>query len=118
MGSRWQVALSVGPLALYLYLLARWHGGRHPRVVSGLVDFALAGVAVGGMVLFGPLGRALVGVLFDRPAASAWLALASGLMLVALLTSRRATRQVVVYHVDAPTLEHALREALERCSGR
>ena len=45
MGSRWQVAFSVGPLALYLYLLARGHGGRYPRVVSGLVDFALLSLA-------------------------------------------------------------------------
>ena len=42
------------PLAAYLFVLALWHGGRHPRVVSGRVDFALLASGSAG---WSPSGR-------------------------------------------------------------
>jgi hypothetical protein len=121
MSSLWQYALSIGPLAVYLVLLARWHGGLHPRVVSGRADVALLTFGLGGLVLFGPFGQTMTGLLFGRPAppgSAGWLALASGLTFVALLLSRRASRQLVVYHIDAASLERALLETLEDVPGR
>ncbi|MBV8267444.1 MAG: hypothetical protein JO355_01060 [Planctomycetaceae bacterium] len=35
-----RLSLAVAPLATSLFVLSLRHGGRHPRVVSGLADFA------------------------------------------------------------------------------
>src|SRR5882757_922117 len=51
MSSPWQYALTVGPLGFYLWVLAVWQSGRRPRVVRGLVDFALLAAGLGGVVL-------------------------------------------------------------------
>ena len=112
--THWQHAVSVGLLALYLLVLARWHGGRSPRVVSGPADFALLMFGIGGVALFGPFGQTLAKVLFVRPTPLDWLSLASGMTLFALLVSRRAWRRLVVYHIDAATVERALEAAFAR----
>ncbi|WP_406695820.1 hypothetical protein V5E97_32950 [Singulisphaera sp. Ch08] len=116
--SHWHHAFSVGLLALYLLVLARWHGGRFPRVVSGPADFAFLIFGVGGLVLFGPIGQTLAKMLFVRPNSLDWLSLASGMTLAALLVSRRAWRRLVIYHVDAATLDRVLEEILTRDSGQ
>ncbi|AGA26877.1 hypothetical protein [Singulisphaera acidiphila] len=115
--SHWHYAFSVGLLVLYLVILARWHGGRYPRVVSGPADFAFLTFGIGGLVLFGPIGQTLARILFDKPNALDWLALASGMTLAALLISRRAWRRLVVYHVDAATLDRVLEELLTPDAG-
>ena len=116
--SHWHYAFSVGLLVLYLVILARWHGGRFPRVVSGPADFAFLTLGVGGLALFGPIGQALVKILFVKPNSLDWLALASGMTLAALLVSRRVWRRLVIYHVDAATLDRALEEILTHAPGR
>lgn len=116
--SPWHFAFSVGLLALYLAVLARWHGGRAPRVVSGPADFAFLIFGIGGLVLFGPIGQALAKFLFVKPNTLDWLALASGITLAALLASRRAWRRLVIYHIDAPTLDRALEPLLTQNLGR
>src|SRR5262249_26865019 len=112
MPSHWQLTASLGPLALYLFWLARAHGGRHPQVVSGPSDFALLALGLGGLVVFGPFGQVLVKILFGKPTALGWLTMTSGLALVAVLASRRAWRRLVVYHVDPDALERAVAAAL------
>jgi hypothetical protein len=94
------------------------HGGRHPQVVSGPVDFALLSLGLGGLIVFGPFGQALGKILFGKPTALGWLTMASGLLLVAILTSRRAWRRVVVYHVDPATLDRAVLASLAQLPGR
>jgi len=116
--SHWHHAFSVGLLALYLLVLARWHGGRAPRVVSGPADFALLISGIGGLALFGPLGQTLAAILFDRPNTLDWLSLASGMTLAVLLLSRRAWRRLVIYQIDAATLDRALEDALAHEPGR
>jgi hypothetical protein len=116
--SHWHYAFSVGLLALYFLVLARWHGGRYPRVVSGPADFALLTCGIGGFALFGPFGQTLARILFVRPNTLDWLSLASGMTLVALLISRRAWRRLVIYHVDAVTLDRALEEAFAHDGSR
>ena len=53
-----QVALTVGPLAGYFFIVGAWQSGRHPRVVAGPVDFAVLLCGVSGL---------LTGVGADRP---------------------------------------------------
>ena len=113
-----QVALTAGPLAFYLAVLASWQGGRHPRVVSGPLDFALLVVGVGGLLTFGPFGQLMARALFGKPNVLDWLTLISGEGLIATVLARRALRRVAVYCVDAESLSRALREALDRGPGR
>src|SRR6266496_3436409 len=84
------LSLAVAPLATYLFVLSLWHGGRHPRVVSGPADFALLAFGLGGLVVFG---------------------------LVATLLARRSLRRLTVYHVDPEALVRALRETLDQVPG-
>ena len=56
--------LSVGPLSLYLWVLALWQSGRNPKVVRGLTDFALLAFALGGVLTFGPVGRFVARAVF------------------------------------------------------
>jgi hypothetical protein len=107
-----QLLLMFAPLAGYLYLLAVWHAGRAPRVLSGALDVTLLGLGLGGLILFGPFGRLLARMLFGRPALVDWLILIlAGLLFVSWL-ARRAARRLVVYHVDADALDAALRDLL------
>jgi hypothetical protein len=118
MHADWQFPLAVAPLALYLFLVSSWHSGPRPRVVPGPVDLVLLMAGVGGLVLFGPFGQLLVRMLFGRPTLLHWLTLASGLVLVVLIVSRKAWRSLVVYHIDPATLDRAVRAALSEMPGR
>jgi hypothetical protein len=113
-----QLALAVGPLAVYLYVVAIWQSGRHPRVVAGVWDYVLLLFGVGGLVLFGPLGWLLVTQAAPgRPTVLHWLALASALGLLAVPFLPRAFRRIVIYNIDPATLDSALRETLESIAG-
>lgn len=110
----WQTALLMAaPLALYLGLLACWHGGRRPVVISGPADVALLSFGLGGVVLFGPFGQAIVGWLPGPPRKLVWVGLALWLALLVLQICRRAAHTLVVYHVDAAALERALTAAFD-----
>ena len=52
------VALTVGPLACYFYVVGVWQSGRHPRLVAGPVDFAVLAFGVSGLLTVGPVGPA------------------------------------------------------------
>src|SRR5207244_13388422 len=90
MSGTWQYALTVGPLGFYLWVLALWQSGRHPRVVSGLVDHALLVFGVGGIIVFGPFGQLLARMIFGRPDVSDWVVIGAVLGLWATLVARRA----------------------------
>jgi hypothetical protein len=107
-----QLALMVTPLAVYLYVLAVWQAGRHPRVVTGSRDVWLLALGLGGLVLFGPLGDWLEGLLSSSPRLLHRLLLALvATLAVARLALRSGTR-LVIYHVDRATLHAALTDAL------
>jgi hypothetical protein len=108
-----QLVLMIVPLAGYLYLLAVWQAGRHPRVVSGAVDAALLALGLSGLVVFGPFGQLVAVWLFGRmePVQGVFLSLAA-LPVIAWL-AWRARGRLVIYHVDAEPLESALGQALE-----
>jgi hypothetical protein len=119
MSSPWLYALTVGPLGLYLWTLALWHSFRYPRVVSGLADYVLLSIGIGGVLAFGPFGQTVTRALFGHhPDLLDWMAVVSGLGLVASLGARRSLFRAVVYHVDAATLMGALDEVLHGVDGR
>jgi hypothetical protein len=108
-----QLVLMIVPLAGYLYLLAVWQGGRHPRVVSGAVDAALLALGLSGLVVFGPFGQLVAGWLFGRMGLVQGLILSLAAVPVIGWLAWRSRGRLVLYHVDAEALESALGEALE-----
>lgn len=110
--------LSSTPLACYFWVLAIWHGGRHPRVVKGTTDLALLLFGVGGLLTFGPFGRTIVQRAFGEPSLSAWLAMLSAVCLAATFWGRRAARRLVIYHIDPETLDRVLVDALQLSAGQ
>jgi hypothetical protein len=107
-----QLALMVTPLAVYLYLLAVWQAGRRPRVVTGSRDVWLLAMGLSGLVLFGPVGDWLAGLLSNSPRALHRLLLALVATLIVSRLARRSQRRLVIYHVDAANLHAALSAAL------
>jgi hypothetical protein len=116
-----QLASMVGPLTVYLYVIAVWQSGRHPRIVSGFVDLALLLFGLSGLVLFGPVGRLLLvragAGPFGAPSLWAWLALASSLSLLAVPWLPRSFRRLVIYNVDRDSVNLALRNTLQALPG-
>jgi hypothetical protein len=107
-----QLALMVTPLAVYFYLLAVLQAGRHPRVVTGSRDVWLLALGLSGLVLFGPLGEWLEGLLSSSPQLLHRVLLALIATLVVARLALRSGARLVIYHVDAATLHAALSEAL------
>jgi hypothetical protein len=108
-----QVLLTAGPLAFYLYILAIWHGGRHPRIISGPVNAALLAFGIGSLLTFGPFGQLVATMLFGVPGALHWLALTLAMVLAGLLMVRWSARRLVVYHVDPEILDRAMEDVLD-----
>jgi hypothetical protein len=107
-----QLALMVTPLAVYLYLLAVWQAGRHPRVVTGSRDVWLLALGLGGLVLLGPLGDWLEGMLSSSPRLLHRALLALVATLVVSRLALRSGARLVIYHVDGATIHAALTESL------
>jgi hypothetical protein len=113
-----QWCLMLGPLAIYFAILAVWHGGRRPRIISGPRDTGLLAFGIGGLLIFGPLGQTLARALFGAPSRWDWLALIACLGLAAHRWARRARCRLVVYHIEPETLDRALGAVLDLPSGR
>jgi hypothetical protein len=114
-----QIALTATPLATYFYALGVLHSGRRPRMVAGPVDVGLLAIGLGGLVAFGPFGRAVVGRVVGEHAGllawSIWVALVS---LWALVLAGSASLRVTVYHISPEALDLAVRGALGGLEGR
>ncbi len=108
------VALMLGPLSLYFALLGLRQAGRHPKVVSGPLDSALLGFALGALLAFGPVGRALTAGL-KAPLVGPTLLCGLGVWLMAI--SARSRRKVVVYNVDPARLDRAMCQILDALPG-
>jgi hypothetical protein len=107
-----QLALMVTPLATYLYLMAVWQAGRYPRVLSGSVDVWLLALGLGGLVLFGPVGDWLTGLISSRPRVLHHVLVDLLATLLVARAARWSRRRLVIYHVDASALDAALLGAL------
>jgi hypothetical protein len=118
MTSPWQYALTVGPLGVYLWVLASWQGGRHPHVVRGLTDFVLLAFGVGGVLVFGPFGQWLSRTFFRRPDLLDQVAILALFGLCTVFLARGARKRLVVYHVDADRLVATLDDILKQTGVR
>jgi hypothetical protein len=114
-----QVALTATPLAAYFYALGVFHSGRHPRMVAGPVDVGLLAFGLGGLVAFGPFGKAVLGGLVGSEVSLfSWAIWVVVIGLWALVLAGSASLRLTVYHVDSRDLERAVREALGQLEGR
>ena len=114
-----QIALTATPLAAYFYALGVLHGGRRPRMVAGPVDVGLLAIGLGGLVAFGPFGRAVLGRMVGEQAG--WLAWSIWVGLVVLwgvVLAGSAALRVTVYHISPEQLDLAVRDALGGLEGR
>ena len=113
MPSTTEVALVSVPLAVYLYALGCFHGGKHPRVVSGSTDLAWLILGLSGLVAFGPVGRVVVSGIFGTEASAiAWSIWVAGLLGIAVFIARTGRSRLVVYHVEPDQIRAATRDAL------
>jgi hypothetical protein len=109
-----QVALTVGPLAIYFFIIGAWQSGKHPRVVSGPVDFAVLVFGVSGLLTVGPIGQVLMGLVFGHsPGPLAWGLWLLFLALWARVFSYSASRRVVVYNLEPERLVREVGLALD-----
>lgn len=115
MNSTVQLALMLSPMAFYLYVVAVWQSGRHPRVVAGPVDFGLLLFGLSGLLICGPIGWLMVSraAAFGTPSVWAWLVLLCSFGLLAVPWIPRSFRRAVIYNIDPEQLDQGLREALE-----
>jgi hypothetical protein len=112
-----QVALTVGPLACYFYVVGVWQSGRHPRIVAGPVDFAVLAFGVSGLVTVGPVGQVLMRLIFGVPGVLAWSLWFIFLALWGAVFAIWASRRVVVYNIEPSRLAEAVRRALDGLPG-
>jgi hypothetical protein len=114
-----QIALTATPLAVYFYALGVFHSGRRPRMVAGPVDVGLLAFGLGGLIAFGPFGRAVLGRLVGADVGTfAWAIWVGVVALWALVLAGSASLRVTVYHIDSWELERAVHESLGQLEGQ
>ena len=118
MASPWQYFLTVGPLGVYLWVLAVWQSGPRPRVVRGLVDFGLLAFGVGGLLAFGPFGGLVASMFHFRPALADRTIVVAMLGLWGCYFARKALNRVVVYDISPEDLTRAIEDVLNRGGSR
>ncbi|MEI8372446.1 MAG: hypothetical protein WCJ35_06380 [Planctomycetota bacterium] len=110
--------LALGPVAIYLAMLGVINLARRPLVVSGGRDVAALGLAVSGLIFFGP-----VALLFPEGVAAhfgpagtkyVWLMFV-GLMVICLIVMLLILRpRLIIYNISVDQLRPILAEAVER----
>ena len=112
-----QLALILGPVAIYLYVLGIWQSGRRPRVISGRLDYALLVFGLSGLILFGPAGRVVQRFLFGEFNAMTGTLWAGFVGLWAIFLAGKASRRVVIYHVDEAAFLQVVESAVKQLDG-
>lgn len=106
--------MMLGPLALYFVALGLRQLGRRPKVISGPLDSAMLGFALGSLLAFGPAGQALTAGLkpsLIRPA------LLCGLGLFLMAMSLRSRRRLSLYNIEPEALDPAIARVLDGLPG-
>jgi hypothetical protein len=106
--------VALGPLALYLLVIAGLNLGRRPFLTTGARDIAALGIGAVGLALVGPGELLLPTVVSLRVGALHWLLLAglyiSGLTLIVLVAKPR----LVIYNVTFRELRPLLAGVVDR----
>jgi len=102
------LVLTIAPLSVYFLYLAWMNGRSHPSVSTGERNLGMLGFGLSGLVVLGPLGRALV--FSGRWWGDASLVAMLVGLVVLLLSDEPSV--VIVYNVNQPDLWDALHRAL------
>ena len=109
-----QLAVALGPLALYLIILGVINLRRRPLLVSGALDAAGLAMAVAGFVVVGPMQLFLPEAAAVRFGAYIWLLLLSFYGLCVTLYILVARPRLIVYNHSAEGVKALLTELAPR----
>ena len=110
--------LALGPVAIYLALLGVINLARRPLVVSGGRDTAALGLAVSGLVFFGP-----VALLFPESVAAhfgpagtkyLWLMFVGPMAICLIVLLLILRPRLIIYNISVDQLRPILAEVVER----
>lgn len=102
--------IALGPLAIYLFLLAVVNLSRRPLMVSGARDTAALGVALSGCVLVGPLALLMPMAAAGRFGVWIWPLLGGLYVLALTLYVLVARPRLVIYNINVDRLRPILAE--------
>lgn len=108
-----RLCLALGPLTVYLALLAWINLSRRPFLVSGTRDLAALGVGVSGMVLVGPIELLLPEQAIYVYKGYVWLLLVVMYSLCVSLAALLARPRLTIYNFSLDQLRPPLAEAIE-----
>jgi hypothetical protein len=109
-----RLCLALGPLSIYLLLLAAINLSRRPFLVTGARDLAALGVGVSGLVVVGPLELLLPEDAVHVYQSYVWLLLLVMYALCVSLMVLMARPRLTIYNVQVDELRRVLDEAIER----
>jgi hypothetical protein len=101
-------AIAVGPLHLYLLLLALINLLRRPVVVTGTRDTAALGVAVSGLVIVGPMELFVPQAAFSAMGAFVWVLLLGLYVLCLTLIVLLMRPRLVIYNATSDQIRPLL----------
>lgn len=109
-----RLCLALGPVAVYLLLVAMLNSFRRPFLVSGTRDAATLGLAVSGLVLVGPME-----LFVPVPALIAfgpyiWVLVISLYVLCLVLTLLVARPRLVIYNISPDELRPVLADLVHQ----
>jgi uncharacterized membrane protein len=108
-----RLCLALGPLAVYLLLLAWINLARRPFLVSGARDLAALGVGVSGLVLVGPIELLLPEQAIVIYKGYVWLLLLVMYSLCVSLASLLARSRLAIYNFTLDQVRPLLAEVID-----
>ena len=108
-----RLCLALGPLTVYLLLVAWINLSRRPFLVSGTRDLAALGVGVSGMVLVGPIELLLPEQAIYVYKGYVWLLLVVMYSLCVSLAALLARPRLTIYNFSLDQLRPLLAEAID-----
>lgn len=109
-----RLCVALGPLAIYLLLLAVINLSRRPFLVSGARDLAALGVGVSGLMLIGPIELLLPDDAISHYQRYVWLLLITMYSLCLSLAVLLSRPRLTVYNFTADELRPVLAETIDK----
>lgn len=108
-----RMCIALGPLAMYLFVVAAINLSRRPYLVSGGRDRAALGVGVSGLVLIGPVELLLPDDAARVYQANVWLLLLTMYALCVALVALMARPRLTIYNYSLDQLRPILAETID-----